>query len=70
MAKNPAPFGKGTDYMEIQHTQHDKAEAPVPMERGNNAGPLADGMTDVGKADLANDGSYAAGLAEAKNHNS
>lgn len=68
--KNPAPFGQGNDYMAIQHSQHDVAGAPVPTEKGNNSGPLADGMTDVGKADFGNDGSYAAGLAEAKNHNS
>lgn len=68
--KNPAPFGKGTDYMAIQHGQHDIADAPVPAEKGNNSGPLADGMTDVGTADFGNDGSYAAGVAEAKNHKS
>jgi len=68
--KNPAPFGQGNDYMTIQDGQHDNANEGFMPEKGNNAGPLSDGTTDVGTADFGNDGSYAAGVAEAKNHKS
>lgn len=70
MPKNPAPFGAGQSYMDIQADQHDAPNEGFKPEQGNASGPAADGQIPVGTADFGNDGSYAAGLAEAKNHNS
>lgn len=56
--KNPAPYGKGNDYMAQQHGNHDKPDQVDQEEPGNNGGRLADGHEDRGQADWQKDGSY------------
>lgn len=63
--KNPAPYGKGNDYMQAMHGTHDMPSQSVPEEMGNNGGPKADGTTEKGDIEIKGTPDFMGGTPDA-----